>query len=98
MLFIKIIIAVLVTCLLASTGRAAKVISGYSKKQALTIHKKIYFPKKQKNGSVSFVMQPNKHTNTIFIIDEASMIPDKPSNAKLFETGSSSNSNSVTSL
>jgi exodeoxyribonuclease-5 len=74
--------------LLAPTGRAAKVISGYSKKQALTIHKKIYFPKKQTNGSVDFVMQPNKHTNTIFIIDEASMIPDKPSNAKLFETGS----------
>ena len=74
--------------LLAPTGRAAKVISVYSKKQALTIHKKIYFPKKQQNGSVDFVMQPNKHTNTIFIIDEASMIPDKPSNAKLFETGS----------
>lgn len=74
--------------LLAPTGRAAKVISGYSKRQALTIHKKIYFPKKQKNGSVDFVMQPNKHTNTIFIIDEASMIPDKPSNAKLFENGS----------
>jgi len=74
--------------LLAPTGRAAKVISGYSKKQAFTIHKKIYFPKKQQNGSVDFVIQPNKHTNTIFIIDEASMIPDKPSNAKLFETGS----------
>jgi len=74
--------------LLAPTGRAAKVISGYSKKQAFTIHKKIYFPKKQQNGSVDFVIQPNKHTNTLFIIDEASMIPDKPSNAKLFETGS----------
>tara|TARA_R110002124_G_scaffold286985_2_gene469552 strand:- start:2107 stop:3531 length:1425 start_codon:yes stop_codon:yes gene_type:complete len=74
--------------LLAPTGRAAKVISVYSKKQAFTIHKKIYFPKKQKNGSVDFVIQPNKHTNTIFIIDEASMIPDRPSNAKLFETGS----------
>lgn len=74
--------------LLAPTGRAAKVISGYSKRQALTIHKKIYFPKKQKNGSVDFVMQTNKHTNTIFIIDEASMIPDRPSNAKLFENGS----------
>ena len=74
--------------LLAPTGRAAKVISGYSKKPAFTIHKKIYFPKKQQNGSVDFVMQPNKHTNTIFIIDEASMIPDKPSNAKLFDTGS----------
>lgn len=74
--------------LLAPTGRAAKVISGYSKRQALTIHKKIYFPKKQKNGSVDFVIQPNKHTNTIFIVDEASMIPDRPSNAKLFDTGS----------
>jgi len=74
--------------LLAPTGRAAKVISGYSKKEAFTIHKKIYFPKKQKNGSIDFVIQPNKHTNTIFIIDEASMIPDRPSNAKLFETGS----------
>ena len=74
--------------LLAPTGRAAKVISVYSKKQAFTIHKKIYFPKKQQNGSVDFVIQPNKHTNTLFFIDEASMIPDKPSNAKLFETGS----------
>ena len=33
--------------LLAPTGRAAKVISGYSKNKAFTIHKKIYFPKKQ---------------------------------------------------
>ena len=74
--------------LLAPTGRAAKVISNYSKKEAFTIHKKIYFPKKLQNGSVDFVIQPNKHTNTIFIIDEASMIPDKPSTAKLFETGS----------
>lgn len=74
--------------LLAPTGRAAKVISGYSKRQALTIHKKIYFPKKQSNGSVDFVLQTNKHTNTIFIVDEASMIPDRPQNAKLFENGS----------
>ena len=74
--------------LLEPTGRAAKVISVYSKKQAFTIHKKIYFPKKQQNGSVDFVLQPNKHTNTIFIVDEASMIPDRPQNGKLFEKGS----------
>mgnify|MGYP000751862827 CR=1 FL=1 len=74
--------------LLAPTGRAAKVISGYSKKQAFTIHKKIYFPKKQENSGVSFVMQPNKHTNTIFIVDEASMISDARQNSKLFENGS----------
>ena len=74
--------------LLAPTGRAAKVISVYSKKQAFTIHKKIYFPKKMSNGSVDFVLQNNKHTNTIFIVDEASMIPDRPQNGKLFENGS----------
>ena len=74
--------------LLAPTGRAAKVISGYSKKQAYTIHKKIYFPKKQSNGSLAFTLQKNKHTNTLFIVDEASMIPDKSQNAKLFENDS----------
>ena len=74
--------------LLAPTGRAAKVISLYSKKQAFTIHKKIYFPKKQSSGSIDFVLQPNKHTNTIFIIDEASMISDGTQNSKLFEKGS----------
>ncbi len=74
--------------LLAPTGRAAKVISIYSKRQAFTIHKKIYFPKKQQNGSMDFVLKPNKHTHTIFIVDEASMIPDQPQNGKLFDTGS----------
>ena len=74
--------------LLAPTGRAAKVISNYSKKEAFTIHKKIYFPKKEKGGGVKFIMQPNKHRNTIFIVDEASMIPDTPADTKLFENGS----------
>lgn len=74
--------------LLAPTGRAAKVISNYSKKEAFTIHKKIYFPKKDRGGGVKFVIQPNKHKNTIFIVDEASMIPDLPSDSKLFENGS----------
>ncbi|SFZ91491.1 exodeoxyribonuclease-5 [Flaviramulus basaltis] len=74
--------------LMAPTGRAAKVISNYSNKEAFTIHKKIYFPKKEKNGGVKFVLQPNKHKNTIFIVDEASMIPDTPGESKLFENGS----------
>ena len=74
--------------LLAPTGRAAKVISLYSKKPAFTIHKKIYFPKKQSNGSVAFVLQPNKHTNTVFIVDEASMIPDGRQNQQLFDSSS----------
>ncbi|MDU8886951.1 AAA family ATPase [Yeosuana sp. MJ-SS3] len=74
--------------LMAPTGRAAKVISNYSKKEAFTIHKKIYFPKKDKGGGVKFVLQPNKHKNTLFIVDEASMIPDIPSESKLLENGS----------
>jgi ATP-dependent exoDNAse (exonuclease V) alpha subunit len=71
--------------LLAPTGRAAKVISGYSGRQAFTIHKKIYHPRKNKAGGVDFTLQVNKHTNTLFIVDEASMIPDTVTNGKLFD-------------
>ena len=74
--------------LMAPTGRAAKVIANYSSKEAFTIHKKIYFPKKEKSGGIKFVLQPNKHKNTIFIVDEASMIPDTPAESKFFENGS----------
>lgn len=63
--------------LLAPTGRAAKVLSNYSRKPAFTIHKKIYTPKVDKeSGGPMFVLQPNKYENTIFIVDEASMIGD----------------------
>ncbi|GGG56999.1 ATP-dependent exodeoxyribonuclease [Croceivirga lutea] len=74
--------------LMAPTGRAAKVMSSYSGKQAFTIHRKIYFPKKQSNGAMKFVLAPNKHRDTIFVVDEASMVPDAPADSKLFENGS----------
>ena len=74
--------------LLAPTGRAAKVISNYSGREAFTIHKKIYFPKSKGGGGVTFTLQPNKHRNTIFIVDEASMISDVNTEAKMFENGS----------
>ncbi len=74
--------------LLAPTGRAAKVIANYSNKPAFTIHKKIYFPKKTSGGGVSFTLQPNKHKNTIFFIDESSMISDVNTESKLYENGS----------
>jgi len=74
--------------LLAPTGRAAKVISNYSNQSAFTIHKKIYFPKKQSGAGLGFSMQPNKHKNTIFIVDEASMISDQNNEAQLYENGS----------
>ena len=62
--------------LLAPTGRAAKVLSVYSKKSAFTIHKKIYWMRTNSQGNTYVTLQENKHTNTIFIVDEASMIPD----------------------
>lgn len=74
--------------LMAPTGRAAKVMSNYSGTQAFTIHRKIYFPKKERGGGVRFVLAPNKHRNTLFIVDEASMIPDTPADSKLFDNGS----------
>lgn len=74
--------------LLAPTGRAAKVISNFSGKHAQTIHRNIYYPKKNKSGGLAFQLKQNKNRNTIFIVDEASMIPDTPSDSKLFENGS----------
>jgi len=60
------------TMLLAPTGRAAKVIAGYSGFPAFTIHKKIY---RQKSMSeFRFQLADNLQTHTLFIVDEASMI------------------------
>lgn len=74
--------------LMAPTGRAAKVMSGYAKTQAYTIHRKIYVPRKESGGGVKFVLSPNKHRDTLFIVDEASMIPDSVPDGKQF-SGSS---------
>ncbi|UUV22822.1 ATP-dependent DNA helicase [Paenimyroides aestuarii] len=74
--------------MLAPTGRAAKVISNYAKQPAYTIHKKIYYPKKDKNSGVAFTMQANKHKNTIFIVDESSMISDHVTDATMYTHGS----------
>ena len=74
--------------LMAPTGRAAKVIANYSGKKAFTIHKQIYFTRTEKGSGVQFVLKPNKYRNTLFIVDEASMIGDDRQSAKLFENGS----------
>lgn len=64
------------TKLLAPTGRAAKVIGGYSKKRAHTIHKVIYHRKRLSNGAMVFELAHNPNNHTVFIVDEASMISD----------------------
>lgn len=60
--------------LMAPTGRAAKVLGGYTQRQASTIHKKIYQVMAYPDGSLRMVRAQNKHKNTLFIVDEASMI------------------------
>ena len=62
--------------LLAPTGRAAKVLSKYSKKSATTIHKKIYWIRTNKNGNTFIKLKENNNRNTIFLVDESSMIPE----------------------
>ncbi len=62
------------TVLLAPTGRAAKVLASYSGKPAFTIHKKIYQPRSQRDGSITFARLANYHKHALFIVDEASMI------------------------
>ncbi len=72
------------TVLLAPTGRAAKVIAAYSGFPAYTIHKRIY---RQKTiGEGSFSISFNTQQNTLFIVDEASMIAND-SEQKGFGTG-----------
>lgn len=73
--------------LMAPTGRAAKVMSNYSGYEAFTIHKKIYYPKKS-GPKIQFTLQKNKHKDTIFIVDEASMISDFNEGGSFTNTGS----------
>lgn len=70
--------------LLAPTGRAAKVMSQYSNRKALTIHKRIYRKRSAASPELLFQIAPNLAEHTLFIIDEASMIADEYN-----ETGSS---------
>ncbi|MAH82139.1 MAG: ATP-dependent endonuclease [Flavobacteriaceae bacterium] len=74
--------------LMAPTGRAAKVISNYSNKNAYTIHKQIYYPRNEKGAGVKFILKSNNSKNTLFLIDEASMISDNKEQSKFFENGS----------
>ena len=68
--------------LMAPTGRAAKVLAKYSKRAASTIHRKIYWIRTNKSGNTYITRKENTHTNTIFFVDEASMISEN--NEKAF--------------
>ena len=63
--------------LLAPTGRAAKVMSKYTGKSASTLHRKLYRFQAVANGELRMTRAENKSKNTIFIVDECSMISDQ---------------------
>lgn len=73
--------------LLAPTGRAAKVFSGYAGHKAFTIHKKIYRQKMYSNEPTGFLPADNLHKDTLFIVDEASMIANDGVDSYTFGTG-----------
>ena len=68
--------------LMAPTGRAAKVLSGYTGKTASTIHRKLYRFQQYADGSFRMTRAENKSKNTLFIVDECSMISDETSNGR----------------
>ena len=74
--------------LMAPTGRAAKVMAGYTGMSAFTIHKKIYRQKSSSDGMGRFVLDKNLYKNTYFIVDEASMISDRQNENSVFGSGS----------
>ncbi len=72
--------------LMAPTGRAAKVFSLYADHPAFTIHKRIYRQKSIDKDSI-FSLNYNMLANVLFIVDEASMIPNEGLSGTMYGTG-----------
>ncbi|MBW6535862.1 MAG: AAA family ATPase [Mariniphaga sp.] len=73
--------------LMAPTGRAAKVMAGYTSMPAFTIHKKIYRQQTSADGTGRFVLDKNLYKNTWFVVDEASMISNENNENSVFGSG-----------
>lgn len=67
---------------LAPTGRAAKVAAGFSGHNASTIHKRIYRGDSTDPSNTQFFLAPNQQRDTLFIVDEASLINDTPGSGR----------------
>ncbi|MFA6831735.1 MAG: AAA family ATPase [Bacteroidaceae bacterium] len=74
--------------LLAPTGRAARVFSSYAKTLAMTIHRKIYRQETYGDLESHFKLNENKQSNTLFIVDEASMVGHQCHSYNQFGSGS----------
>ena len=75
------------TILMAPTGRAAKVFSSYADRSAFTIHKKIYRQRRFSGDPTGFVPVDNLYKDTLFIVDEASMIGNEGVDSSIFGSG-----------
>lgn len=74
--------------LLAPTGRAAKVFSMNSEGHpAFTIHRKIYRQRTFDGSGGVFNINDNLHADTLFMVDEASMVANEGINETAFGTG-----------
>lgn len=75
------------TVLLAPTGRAAKVFGAYANHPAYTVHKKIYRQKRFSDQATDFVPMDNLYKDTLFIVDEASMLSNDGIDSYVFGSG-----------
>lgn len=75
------------TVLLAPTGRAAKVFGAYADHPAYTVHKKIYRQKRFSDQATDFVPMDNLYKDTLFIVDEASMLSNDGIDSYIFGSG-----------
>lgn len=66
------------TVVLAPTGRAAKVAAHMAGMPASTVHKRLYRGNSLDPGNTKFFLAENRDTDTLFIVDEASMVTDAP--------------------
>ena len=73
--------------LMAPTGRAAKVFASYASYPAFTIHKKIYRQKNTTDGEGIFSLGFNEDADTLFFVDEASMISNDGLTGASFGSG-----------
>lgn len=86
--FVKMLKELGIQCvLLAPTGRAAKILSMGAGQEAFTVHKKIYRQVSSKDGFGGFNLNKNLHKDTVFIVDEASMISNESVGGSLFGSG-----------
>lgn len=70
------------TVVLAPTGRAAKVAANLGAGKASTIHKRIFRPDSPEPGA-GYFLASNRDAETLFIIDEASLISGSAASANM---------------